>query len=1048
MKQFTEDNLVEQPAIKLFQELGFEYQNHYQEKFGSEEERNEINDVVLVRQLRESLAKLNPNVSAEAIELAIEELTKSRANLDLVQANKEVYDLIKNGVKAEVTGENGDREIERVKVIDFENPENNHFYLASQLWVAGDMYKRRADLVGFVNGLPLIFVELKSSHKNLKNAFDDNLRDYKNTIPQLFWYNSFIILSNGIDSKIGTITSQWEHFNEWKRINKEGEKGIVSMETIIKGTCNKSIFLDLLENFVLFDDSRGKTAKIVARNHQYLGVNGSIESFKKAKNNGGKIGVFWHTQGSGKSLSMVFFAQKILRKFEGNYTFLVVTDRRELDDQIYKQFQDVGAVTEKQVQAESGNHLQELLQEDHRLIFTLIQKFRTDKGKKYPELSSRNDIIVMTDEAHRSQYEVFALNMRNALPKAQFIGFTGTPLIAGESEKTKDVFGGYVSVYNFKQSIDDKATVPLYYENRIPELQLKNEDLGDDLEQLIEEAELDEAQEKKLEREFARQYHLITREDRLEKVAEDIVNHFFGRGDNGKAMVVSIDKATTVKMYDKVKKYLAKYIENLEGKLKGAKDEEWDEIVSKLKEAKALDMVVIVSSEQNEIENFHEKGLEIEHHRRRMVNEDLEKKFKDENDPFRLVFVCNMWLTGFDVPSLSTIYLDKPMKNHSLMQAIARANRVFENKNNGLIVDYVGVFRSLQKALSIYAADRGGDLTDENSPIHSKEELVEQLEEALAESKQFCDDLSISIESIRKAPELEKLKLISDAVNSILATEEKKKHYLTLTSTVSRLFRAILPDKHATSYLPQVSALKVIQARILALLPPTDIEEIGREIEKLLDESIETEGYNIRSLATVDLSQIDFEKLREQFEKDQKNIINEALKTKIGDKLKKMIKINPARMKFMEKFQALLDEYNSGAMTTEAFFDKLVAFTKELNEEEQRHMEENLSDEELALFDILRKPNLTDKEVKQVKKAAKALLESLKWEKLVMDWKKTQQRRASVMITVRDTLDKELPRSYEVKVYEAKCNEAYRHLYDNYEGNGKSAYEQLNTIAA
>lgn len=931
----------------------------------------------------------------------------------------------------------------RIQVVDFDAPENNHFYLASQYWVAGDMYKRRADLIGFVNGLPMIFVELKASHKNLKNAFQDNLKDYKNTIPQLFWYNAFIILSNGIDSKIGTITSQWEHFNDWKKINNEGEKGIVSMETIIKGTCDKEIFLDLLENFTLFDDSRSQTAKIVARNHQYLGVNGSIESFKKAKNNGGKIGVFWHTQGSGKSLSMVFFAQKILRKFEGNYTFLVVTDRRELDNQIYKQFQNVGAVTEKQVQAENGKHLKDLLQEDHRLIFTLIQKFRTDKGKAYPELSGRNDIIVMTDEAHRSQYEVFALNMRNALPKAQFIGFTGTPLIAGESEKTKDVFGDYVSVYNFKQSIDDKATVPLYYENRIPELQLKNEDLEDDLERLIEEAELDETQEKKLEREFARQYHLITREDRLEKVAEDIVNHFFGRGDNGKAMVVSIDKTTNVKMYDKVKKYLAKYIETMEDKLKGAKDKEWDEIVTKLKEAKELDMAVVVSSEQNEIENFREKGLEIENHRRRMVNEDLEKKFKDSDDPFRLVFVCNMWLTGFDVPSLSTIYLDKPMRNHSLMQAIARANRVFENKNNGLIVDYVGVFRSLQKALAIYASDRTGDLSEEDAPIHSKEELVEQLEEALEEAKKFCSDLSISIDSILKAPELEKLKKIEDAVNSILATEEQKKHYLALTSTVSKLFRAILPDKHAGSYLPKVSVLKVIQARIQALQPPTSIEAVEKDIEKLLDESIETEGYNIRSLAKVDLSEIDFKKLKEQFEKAQKNIINEALKTKINEKLKKMVKINPARINFFEKFQALLDEYNSGAMTTEAFFDKLVAFTKELSEEEKRHMEENLSEEELALFDILKKPDLTDKEIKQVKKTAKDLLEKLKWEKLVLDWKKTQQRRASVIITVRDTLNEELPLSYEAKVYGMKCDEAYSHIYDNYEGNGRSVYERV-----
>ncbi|MFC1600339.1 type I restriction endonuclease subunit R [Patescibacteria group bacterium] len=1041
MKQFTEDSLVEQPAIKLFEELGFDYQNHYQEKFGDDEERKEINDVVLVKQLKKALTKLNPEVTAEAIELAVDELTKSRGHLEIEHANKEVYGLIKKGVKVEVVSKNGEHEMERVQVVDFETPENNHFYLASQYWVAGDMYKRRADLIGFVNGLPMIFVELKASHKNLKNAFQDNLRDYKNTIPQLFWYNAFVILSNGIDSKIGTLTSKWEHFNEWKKINNEGEKGIVSMETIIKGTCDKKIFIDLLENFTLFDDSRGKTAKIVARNHQYLGVNTSIKSFKKAKENGGKIGVFWHTQGSGKSLSMVFFAQKILRKFEGNYTFVVVTDRRELDDQIYKQFQDVSAVTEKQVQAENGKHLKDLLQEDHRLIFTLIQKFRTDKGKTYPELSDRGDIIVMTDEAHRGQYEVFALNMRNALPKAQFIGFTGTPLISGESEKTKDVFGNYVSVYNFKQSIDDKATVPLYYENRIPELQLKNEDLENDLEALIEQAELDEAQEKKLEREFARQYHLITREDRLEKVAEDIVNHFFGRGDNGKAMVVSIDKATTVKMYDKVKKYLAKYIEKLEDDLKGAKDKKWDEIVSKLNEAKELDMAVIVSSEQNEIENFREKGLEIENHRKRMVNDDLEKKFKDEHDPFRLVFVCNMWLTGFDVPSLSTIYLDKPMKNHSLMQAIARANRVFENKNNGLIVDYVGVFRSLQKALSIYASDMNDQLSMDNSPIQSKEELENKLKENLKLIETFCLKLNIKLDKILNSENLEKLKLIDEAVNYILSSEEKKKEFMNFTSIVYKLFKAILPDKNANEYLPKVSLLKVLQNRILSLQPKANIEDVEADIEQLLDKSIKTEIFNIKSLAKVDLSEIDFEKLKEQFAKNNQNIINEALKNKISEKLKDMINLNPSRMKFMDKFQALLDDYNSGAMTTEAFFKQLKEFTEDLNEEEKRHISESLTEEELAIFDILLKPKLTDKELKQVKNASKDLLDKLKWEKLTMDWKQTSQRRADVKITIQDTLDEDLPKSYEVKIYELKCEEVYRHIYDNYEGEGKSVYK-------
>ena len=529
--------------------------------------------------------------------------------------------------------------------------------------------------MGFINGLPLVLIELKASHKRLEDAYKDNLRTYKKDIPQLFWYNAFIILSNGSKSRIGSITSDWEHFSEWKKINSEGEHGVVSVETMIRGTCDPSRLLDLVENFTLFSELKSGLIKIVAMNHQYLGVNNAIEAVQNSRTNAGKLGVFWHTQGSGKSYSMVFFAQKILRKLPGNWTFVVLTDRDDLDIQIYKNFAGVGAVTEpeEQVRAESGSHLKQLLFEDHRYVFTLIQKFRTDKGQTYPMLSERNDVIVMTDEAHRSQYDIFALNLRNALPKAAFIGFTGTPLMAGE-EKTKEVFGDYVSIYNFKQSMDDRATVPLYYENRIPELQLTNEHLNEDMEQVLEEAMLDESQERKLEREFAREYHLITRDDRLDKIAQDLVSHFMGRGFAGKAMVVSIDKATAVRMYDKVQKYWQLYLANLELRLTQTTDEEREALEKSISYMRETDMAVVVSPSQNEGEGFQKQGLDITKHRRRMVKEDLDTKFKDPKDPFRIVFVCAMWMTGFDVPSCSTIYLDKPMRNHTLMQTIARAN--------------------------------------------------------------------------------------------------------------------------------------------------------------------------------------------------------------------------------------------------------------------------------------------------------------------------------------------------------------------------------------
>ena len=551
---YSEDALVEQPAIALFVELGWETANLYGEWAGgsSSQGRETEHEVILIPRLRSSLERLNPTLPREALEKAIEELTRDRFNLIPVNANREIYGLLKNGVGVEFQDRRGERVVETVRVLDWRNPGNNDFFLCSQFWVAGQMHRRRCDLVGFVNGLPLLFVELKASHKNVKNAFDQNLRDYRDTIPQLFLPNGFIILSNGSRTKLGGTYAPWEHFADWKRAEAEEEQGAVSLETAIRGTCAKGKVLDIVENFTVFEEARGGLVKKVARNHQYIGVNKALAGLGVEGTDDARLGVFWHTQGSGKSLSMVFFCQKIMRTRPGNWTFLVVTDRDDLDKQIYKNFAATGAVTEGHAKARSAKHLRQLLGEDHRYVFTLIQKFRTEDGEPYPMLSDRSDIIVLTDEAHRSQYDIFAMNMRLALPQASFIGFTGTPLMAGE-EKTREVFGDYVSIYNFAQSIEDGATVPLYYENRIPELQLDNEDFNQDMLRIIEEAGLDEDQERALERNLGRRYHILTRDDRLEKVALDLVVHFMTRGYRGKAMVVCLDKLTTIRLFQKVR---------------------------------------------------------------------------------------------------------------------------------------------------------------------------------------------------------------------------------------------------------------------------------------------------------------------------------------------------------------------------------------------------------------------------------------------------------------------------------------------------------------
>ena len=1047
---YSEDDLVEQPAIALLQTLGWQTYNAYDEfEHGlSPLGRETRAEVVLNTRLRLALLRLNPEAALEAIPLAMEELNRDRSRMSLAAANREVYHLLKNGVRVRVPDPEGSGEtLEVVQVIDWENPANNDFLLCSQLWVTGEMHTRRADLVGFVNGLPLVFIELKAAHRRLESAFSGNLRDYKDTIPQLFWPNALIILSNGSQSQVGSITAGWEHFAEWKKIGREEEPGRVSLETMLRGVCQPARLLDLVENFTIFQEAQGGLIKLTAKNHQYLGVNNAIAALTDVRQREGKLGVFWHTQGSGKSVSMLFFAQKVLRKVPGNWTFVIVTDRQELDGQIYKHFSSAGVVTENRAQAESSQHLRQLLREDHRYVFTLIHKFRTEQGETHPVLSERDDIIVITDEAHRSQYDTLALNMRTALPNAAFLAFTGTPLIVGE-EKTRQVFGDYISVYDFQQSVIDGATVPLYYENRIPELQLVNPNLNSDMERLLEEAELDAAQEKKVEREFAREYHLITREERLEKIAKDLVDHFTGRGFQGKAMMICIDKATAVRMYDKVQTCWAEKLVQLQADYRVADDGRREALAAKMAWMKATDMAVVVSQAQNEIADMRDKELDIRPHRKRMLDEDLETKFKDPEDPFRLVFVCAMWMTGFDVPSCSTLYLDKPMRNHTLMQTIARANRVYPGKVSGLIVDYAGVFRNLEEALAIYGTGGG----EGEKPVEDKSVLLQALRQALDETSAFCSECGVNLDRIRAAAGFERVALIDDAVEALVKPQEVKRRYIDLSNTVYRLFKAVLPDKEAKAFAAEVAPVHVIAEKMRSLTEPVDISAVMQEVEALLDRSIATEGYVIREGKTpfedetdehwLDLSQVDFEALAEKFKQGRKRTLNERLQGAVSQKLIAMVRLNRTRMDYLQKFQEMIDAYNAGSLNAEEFFKRLVEFAESLNEEEQRAVGEQLSEEELAIFDLLTKPemNLTKAERQKIKNAARELLTVLKTEKLVLDWRKRQQARADVRVTIEKILDEQLPESFSRELFEQKSLAVFQHVYDSYYGEARSVY--------
>ena len=1057
MNPYSEDELIEQPAIALLAEIGWETLNCYSEfdQGMSPLGRNTKSEVVLISRLQAALQKLNPNATQDVITEAIEQLTDdARALMNLVEANREIYTLLKDGVKVTITDPDGETEVTEVlQVIDWENPENNDYLAASQFWITGDMYTKRPDIVCFVNGIPLVLMEFKRIDVNLRSAYDDNLRDYKDTIRHLFWYNAFIILSNGTDSKVGSLTASWEHFAEWKRLHSEDEAPKVSLQTILQALCTPERLLDVVENFILFIEVQGGLIKILAKNHQYLGVNNTIESLKQIENNQGKLGVFWHTQGSGKSLSMLFFAQKVLRKVPGNWTFVVVTDRKELDDQIYKTSASTnGVLTQQDVHAEDIQHLRQLLREDHRYIFTLIHKFQTKSGEIHPILSERSDIIVITDEAHRSQYDTLALNMRTALPNAAFIAFTGTPLMDGE-EKTKSVFGNYVSVYDFNQSIADGATVPLYYENRVPRLQLTNENFNEDLERVLEDAELDEAQETKLEREFGREYHLITRDERLETIAEDIVSHFMGRGYQGKAMVISIDKATAVRMYDKVQEHWKNYIDRLKSERTTLFGKERVFLEAKIRYMEETDMAVVVSPGQNEIDDLRQKGVDIEPHRSRMNTEDLDTKFKDADDPFRIVFLCAMWTTGFDVPSCSTIYLDKPQRNHTLMQTIARANRVFGDKNNGLIVDYIGVFRDLENALAIYAA--GAD-AEGKKPIADKSELVEKLREAITEITEFCAQINVDLARINTSEPLQRISQIDDAMNAILENDATKREYLQFAANISKLYKALLPDPDAHAFIGIYTLTNVIAQKIKNLTGPADLSDVMAEVENLLDQSIAPEGYVIETdrddydtqhqetEKRIDLSQIDFEMLREKFKTAHKRIEIEKLRSAVNTKLTAMVRLNKNRMDYQAQFEQMISEYNAASAPPDMFFDTLLEFASELNKEGERAGIEELSEEELTVFDLLTSagPELNRPERDEVKEATKKLLETLKAERLGLDWRKQTQLRAQVKLAIQQILDPKLPDTYTPELFIQKCEAIYQHIYDSYYGEGKSIYTE------
>lgn len=1070
--EYSEDNLIEKTAIDIFfNHLGWDTLLAYnKEGYGEGSSLGRLNkkEVVLKKIFIEKLKQFNPNLPEQAYNQAYEILIEESITKSLSEINFDKYQLLRNGIPVDFINEKGEQVRNKtLKVFDFDNADKNNFLAVRQLWLQGKSNReRRPDIIGFVNGIPLLFIELKAAHRKLENAYNDNFTDYKDVIPKLFHYNAFVILSNGIDSRIGSVTAKYQHFHEWKRIAEE-DQGIVALDRIIVGVCEKRRFLDLFENFVLFDNSLGKVVKLIARNHQFIGVNKAIENiqYKEELYKLGKIsleekqklGVFWHTQGSGKSYSMVFFCQKIHHKFTGSYTFLIVTDRNELDTQIYGTFSGIGAVpqvksgSKDSLKANSGKHLKELLSSEHRYLFTLIHKFNFDE-----EITKRGNIIVISDEAHRTQGGNLAMNLRNALPNASFIGFTGTPLFK-DDEITKRIFGDYVSQYNFKRSVDDGATVPLYYENRGEYLKLDNPKINDNIRTLLEQEELESDERSKLEKLISREYPILTAKKRLNDIANDAVWHFCNRGYKGKGMFIALDKLTAVKMYNLITENWKKYVEQLEKEVAKIKygDQELLEKNRELQWIKETEICVVVSSEQNEIQKFQKWNLDIEPHREKMNTQDLETRFKTEDDPFRFVIVCAMWITGFDVPTLSTMYLDKPLKSHTLMQAIARANRTSEGKNNGLIVDYIETYTALLDALAVYGSGGQGEGSKEdgkeNAPLEPNTELIKLLEDAIEATEAFLkDEVNFDLKELISADGLYKLATMEKAVNAVYTNDETKRKFQILAREVFKKYKALQPHKVLNQYAPRKYAIDVIYTAIEDNIESADVAELMLKIQNVVDESIENMAsepeHNDKKI--IDLSGLDFDLLEKYFLKTKnKNTAVQSLKEKVENQLKLMVERNPLTVDYYKRYQEIIEEYNRGKdeVVIKETFRKLIDLVNSFSKEEADTKREGLTEEQKAIFDILRHgKKLEEKEKIEIKKISIELLDELKKEKLrVEQWSDKSVTAAAVFNTVSKTLFETLPYpTYQLDDIDLKTNLVYDHLKHQYFGGGSSIYGQ------
>lgn len=1127
----SEDRLVQATfAEHLEKTLGWESVYAWnRETFGPDGMlgRASEREAVLVRDLRAALIRLNTALPESAINEAVSKLTHHDYSRSLLQHNQAFYKLVRDGVPVSYRDADGALRHAQARVIDFRNPasENNRFLVVRELKLTGlrtPNYNRRADLVCFVNGLPLVFIELKAVYKNIRAGFDGNLRDYldENVIAHAFHHNAFLIVSNGDSARYGSITSTWEHFGEWKRLD-ERDQGSLAAEVLLNGMLAKDRLLDIVENFVLFDAGKaGSVRKVVARNHQLLGVNQAVaavvrqEALKRQYPPGerlkhrvvelplqmiecaaneallsppkaaqpcaeyalsaeeqtprtvqlierahpdlGRLGVVWHTQGSGKSYSMAFFAEKVRRTVEGNFTFVLMTDRDDLDSQIYKTFVGCGVADDQTPRAGSGRELEQLLKQNHRYVFSLIHKFNQEVKPDEP-YSDRDDIIVISDEAHRTQAGKLARNMRLALPNAAFIGFTGTPLFKYD-ELTKRIFGGYISRYDFKRSEEDGATVKLVYENRGEKLGLAKLDLNDKIADAVDAANLSVDETALLEKLLGKDYEVITADERLERIAADFVEHCSTRWEAGKSMLVCIDKITCARMLklvgpkwrDKATAVRAE-AEAKHAEIAAAPDDETrqrlhaqrDQLLAKATWLDETIIEIIISEAQGEVEEFRKWGFDIIPHRARMKQGfetpdgkriDVETAFKNPRHPFRVAIVCAMWLTGFDVECLSTLYIDKPMRAHTLMQAIARANRRYPGKDFGLIVDYNGMLKSLREALAQYAlGDEGGD----EEIVAPLEERVAALQEAIEATEAHLVGLGFDPAALLGTKGFARIQGLADAVEAVYTSDESKRRYEILARVVFSRFKALLAEPSALAYAERHDNIEAIYKKLTERRDTSDVSALLKVLHRIVNQAIATQtpGQDQASGLMVDLSQINMDKLRAEFSKrvKRKATVIEDIREIVEAKLAQMLARNPLRMNYEKKYQEIIAAYNADKdrATVEDTFGRLMDLAGSLDQEQRRAVELGLTEEQLALFDLLEKENLSGPERELIKKESRELLAEL--QRLIApleQWTEKEQTQAEVEVFILDHVYQALPEPpYTPEEKQQLADRVYRHVW-------------------